>query len=973
MRRVTDWLLREKVSDVLWAALSLLVFLVVVSFFYLGISLPIIDFRFDQYTCEVNYVSERWSGIPEHPQIGDTLLQIGDVTSEEFLSSRNIDIYRGYASEKTMPVVVERGGERLELDVHLSEQRFWRAAVVLRWYLPLIFWLLGTFAVLFLRPREERWLVLVANYYVTAIWVAAGFLSSLRIAYAAVVFHTLIWFFLPLVVHLHLVLPNSLMTKAKNKVLGVAYLGAVVFAVLDFLKIIGGNSYFWAVLLGSIFTIGILVKRLIDRSSLEVQRANRLILFGTIIGLGPLILLALITLFLPGSVVLADEIVAIMVLLVFPLWPFSYVYALYRPGARAGIAEYRANRFLGAYTFFAVFLLTFAMSFGAIAVTVGVDADTLAVSLLLSIIFVGLAPILRIPCQRLIDRVIFGIKYEANEVVGIFARRVPAANSRAALRNLILEEILPTLMIRQSALYIVVKAEEGSDDWTDIQTIYTQKIDNGIQLEELRALLERSGRYLPPTALIATDDDWIRLVIPLAVHDEIIGVWLLGRRDPDDYYPREDIKLLSSLAGQIAPVIENFRLVEMARQEVEENKKLQKQLLHSQKMEAIGSLSAGVAHDFNNLLSIILGNSYLLIEDYEDNKELVGFLGEIRDAGEKASSLTRQLLTFSRQGTMEVMVVDLNDVVDSIEQMLAVMAGKTVELDINLANDLPAVHVDPDQMSQVIINLTVNARDAMSEGGRVRIETKPFELSEVTPVAEEIGMPLGSYVLLRVADNGTGISPEVRSRIFEPFFTTKEPGKGTGLGLSMVYGIINQSKGYLHLETELGVGTTFNIFLPVAEEDVAPVIEEDLTEEALLGSETVLLVEDEESVREVARMILMGQGYEVLSAGSGGDALKVARNSNGAVSLLLTDVIMPEMRGPELARQLAARLPTLKVLYMSGYHDESVFDDYVEGFRPAMIQKPFSPLDLSRKVREVLDSHEPIAANLRDVSRPLAP
>jgi signal transduction histidine kinase len=451
---------------------------------------------------------------------------------------------------------------------------------------------------------------------------------------------------------------------------------------------------------------------------------------------------------------------------------------------------------------------------------------------------------------------------------------------------------------------------------------------------------------------------WVRLALPLSIPDRIIGLWLLGRRDPDDYYPQSDIQLLATLANQIGPVIENFRLVERARQEVAENKRLQEQLVHSQKMEAIGRLSAGVAHDFNNILSVIIGYSNLLLAQYRDDVSLRQSVTNIKDAGERAAGLTKQLLAFSRQQVMEAQVTSVNAIVRDVEKMLRRLAGEDIELTTSLAPKLPSVKIDPGQMGQVIINLAVNARDAMPDGGRISIETESVTFGRPGRSCHR-GIPDGAYVLLTISDTGQGIDPDVQRHMFEPYFTTKEIGKGTGLGLSMAYGIISQSKGRIFVDSAVGKGSNFSIYLPaISETEIAREIARGSRSTIHLGTETVLLVEDEESVRAVTCEILQSNGYTVIEAPDGLRAIDEFNRYQGGIDLLLTDVVMPHMKGPELAKRLLRLEPRLKVMYMSGYNEEAILGRSFGKGSSVLIHKPFSPQTLARKVRDVLDEDE---------------
>ncbi|MEM8997051.1 MAG: ATP-binding protein, partial [Acidobacteriota bacterium] len=566
-------------------------------------------------------------------------------------------------------------------------------------------------------------------------------------------------------------------------------------------------------------------------------------------------------------------------------------------------------------------------------------------NLILSLLFVGVAAPLKEIFQTVVDRPGYRVGYHPDEVVSLFAKRIPGAFNRSILHSVLMSEVLPTLLVRRSALYLV--------DGDAVDVVYEQDVASTPSAAEIEALRRRC----PADENLSLEGDdtfsWVHLMIRLTTQERLIGVWLFGRRDPDDHYPRSDIELLKNLANQIAPVTENVRLLEMARQEVAENRRLQQQLVQSQKMEAIGRLSAGVAHDFNNLLSVILGYSSLVLARYgQGDEKLTKYLGDIRDAGSRAAQLTKQLLAFSRQQVMEAKVLDLNEVLGDVEKMLRRMTGEDVLVVTQYGGNLPPVKVDPGQMGQVVMNLAVNARDAMPKGGSLTIATYRCDLTESLDHDQQGEIPSGEWAVLEVSDTGTGVSAELLPRIFEPYFTTKELGKGTGLGLSMVYGIINQSQGHVHVESQTGVGTTFRIYLPASEEQLAAEASEPMRPaENWTGDETILVVEDEESVRTVAVEILRTRGYEVLAAESGPAALDLVRNRDGRIDLLLTDVVMPQMKGTDLASRLVGVLPSLKVLYMSGYHEESV----LEGSEDLLIQKPFSPRGLARRVRSVLD------------------
>jgi two-component system, cell cycle sensor histidine kinase and response regulator CckA len=388
--------------------------------------------------------------------------------------------------------------------------------------------------------------------------------------------------------------------------------------------------------------------------------------------------------------------------------------------------------------------------------------------------------------------------------------------------------------------------------------------------------------------------------------------------------------------------------------DVSDRKRLEQQLIQSQKMEAVGRLAGGVAHDFNNLLTAISGYNELVLSQLPPGDPRRGHAEEIRRAADRAAGLTQQLLAYSRRQVLEPKVLDLNAVVSSMEKMLRRLIGEDVELATMQQPGLWPVRADPGQLEQVVLNLAVNARDAMPRGGRLQIATGNVAVDAASALSGVALVP-GDYAVLTVADNGLGMTPEVKARLFEPFFTTKEKGKGTGLGLSTVYGIVKQSGGYIWVDSEPGRGTAFRVYLPRchAEPDrlePPPASPESTT----AGSETILLVEDEPEVRNLVEKLLAMQGYTVLVAASPSEALQLCEKERRRIDLLLTDVVMPDMSGRELARRLEPSRPEMRVLYMSGYTEDAIGRHGVLDPEIAFLQKPFSPDALARKVREGL-------------------
>ncbi|HEX3645330.1 MAG TPA: response regulator [Vicinamibacterales bacterium] len=396
----------------------------------------------------------------------------------------------------------------------------------------------------------------------------------------------------------------------------------------------------------------------------------------------------------------------------------------------------------------------------------------------------------------------------------------------------------------------------------------------------------------------------------------------------------------------VAGIVVNVR-------DITERRRLEEQLRQAQKMEAVGELAGGVAHDFNNLLTGILGYCHLMLEEIPAEHPLRPDLQEIQSAGERAASLTRQLLAFSRRQMLQPQVVDINVLISQLEKLLRRLISADVELVTSLAPDLQPVTVDPASVEQILVNLAVNARDAMAAGGRLTIETANVELDEAYAMTH-VTMNSGRYVMLAVGDTGEGMDAATRARVFEPFFTTKEQGKGSGLGLATVYGIVKQSGGYIWVYSEPGHGTVFKVYLPPTAASVVA-RRADGEDSDLTGWETILLVEDEDAVRALAREVLRRHGYIVLEARHGVDALSVAERHLDAIHLLITDVVMPHLSGRELADRLAPIRPTMKTLFMSGYTDHSLrHNDVPTG--ALLLQKPFTPEILARRVRNILDT-----------------
>jgi len=434
-----------------------------------------------------------------------------------------------------------------------------------------------------------------------------------------------------------------------------------------------------------------------------------------------------------------------------------------------------------------------------------------------------------------------------------------------------------------------------------------------------------------------------------------VGELMAARKDGSCFEVQVSASLVTNDAGEPIAMLASFLDITERKRAEEARDKLQSQLLQAQKMESVGRLAGGVAHDFNNMLAVILGHVDMALEQVDPAQPLFANLQEIRKAAERSANLTRQLLAFARKQTVAPRVLDLNETVAGMLKMLHRLLGEDIDLVWRPGTGLGPVKMDPAQIDQVLANLCVNARDAISGVGKITIETEAVVLDDAYCATHEGFIP-GRYVLLAVSDDGCGMDRETLAQIFEPFFTTKGVSRGTGLGLATIYGIVKQNNGFINVYSEPGKGTTFKIYLPChLGKEAAPLRQEGVAEPVRRGCETVLLVEDEPAILDMGKMMLESCGYRVLAAGTPGAAIRLAEEYAGEIHLLITDVVMPEMNGRDLARRLLSRYPHLKRLFMSGYPADIIAHQGVLDEGAPFIQKPFSISGLAAKVREVLD------------------
>jgi two-component system, cell cycle sensor histidine kinase and response regulator CckA len=427
-----------------------------------------------------------------------------------------------------------------------------------------------------------------------------------------------------------------------------------------------------------------------------------------------------------------------------------------------------------------------------------------------------------------------------------------------------------------------------------------------------------------------------------------IGMDLAGRRKDGTEFPVEvSLSNIETEDGLFAIACVS---------DISQRKRLEEQLVHAQKMEAVGRLAGGVAHDFNNMLTVISGYSRMILDELPPLDPLREYADEISKAADRAGAITNQLLAFSRRQVIQPRVINVNTIVAQTEKMLRRLLGEDVQLTLDLHPELSNIKADPNQIEQAIVNLAVNARDAMPSGGYIFIETANVYLDE-TYVKPHLGVQPGDFVMIAMTDTGHGMDPTTRVRIFEPFFTTKEQGKGTGLGLATVYGMVKQSGGDIWVYSEPGQGTTFKLYFPMVKEGVPAKATVGADGRARVGDETVLVVEDEKPVRDLTVRMLQQLGYTVLSAASGAEAVEISKSFAGKISLLLTDVVMPHLSGRQVADALLGTRPDLKVLYLSGYTENTVIHHGVQS-GVDFLPKPFSRETLARKLTEILAQAE---------------
>ncbi len=502
------------------------------------------------------------------------------------------------------------------------------------------------------------------------------------------------------------------------------------------------------------------------------------------------------------------------------------------------------------------------------------------------------------------------------------------------------------LAVEQSPVSVVITNIQGNIEYVNPKFTKT----TGYTFEEAvgqNPRILKTGHTSP--------DDYKNLWETITSGKEWHGEFQNKKKNGETYWELARISPIRNKAGEITHFVAVKEDITKRKQAEAEREQLEAQLRQSQKMESVGRLAAGIAHDFNNLLLVINGFAELLQIEISPNNPQYEIVEKILHSGQRAADLVRQLLAFSRKQIIKPQVINLDDTIINIDKMLRRLIGENIELQTILAPDLWLVKADPNQIEQIIINLAINARDAMPNGGKLTIETSNITLDDEY-VTHHLGTTPGRHVLLTISDTGHGMSEDMKNHIFEPFFTTKEVGQGTGLGLATVFGIVKQNAGNIWVYSEETIGTTFKVYLPAIDQMVAQSSDQSSTKKLPPGHETILLVEDDPAVRHLAKTVLERQGYTVLEAQNGQTALHIASGYNDTIHLLLTDVVMPDINGKELADELTIINPHLKTLFMSGYTNNAIENHGILSPNIDFLQKPFGPQKLTQKVRIVLDS-----------------
>ena len=750
-------------------------------------------------------------------RVGDQMLVIGNLTFQQYRDSRAIVPFAGFRPGDAVPVTFLRDGEVQHTVWHLlgpiGSRPFLRALMLLP-FLPL--WIAGTVVLLFIRPRDNRWRLLTLFYYGFAIWWAAGASSSAGVLGSSVLMHCMTWLLLPISIHLHLAMPTTFSPRLQRYVLPPLYVFGGTMAVLELRDLLPRNAYGMALLFTVVVSLSLLIVRLLRRDTPPAARlVDRLMLFGAALAIGPGLVLWVIPSISGGQLTSVFDIY-VPTLAAFSL-PFSYIYALYKH--RLGTLEFRANRLLSMYAFITVYVGAFAMVFAFGTRWIEFGNAALWFTIVTTTFFVACGLVVRGPFQRMVDRLAYGTEHNPEDIIGAFANQIPRALNRGSLVHLLTAEVAPSLLIRQSALYLIAQGAAS--------LVYSDGIpgDDGVEVvHQVDMLAVVPPRYRPAEAGSQGPLDWVRLAIPIEVSGQLVAIWLLGGRDPDDYYPKSDIDLLLTLSNQIGVALETTRLFENLQQHTAELERAYGEL--QQLDELKDEFVQNVSHELRTPLTFVRGYTELMLDGALGplTSEQRPALETIVDRTDGIIRLVNDIISI-QQAALEPIEPEPVDVLELVRSSVAtarVLAQKAAreghdyQIELDLPDEAPEIWGDRGRLGQVLDNLLNNAMKFSPYGGLITVRVRCGRTGPGGNGASEVPP---SMVEISVGDRGIGIPADQLDRIWERFYqvdgsSTRRFG-GVGLGLAIVRNILKAHGGRIWVESQQGVGSTFHFLLPL--------------------------------------------------------------------------------------------------------------------------------------------------------------
>ena len=969
---------RQRRPDWHLASISITALLVCLFYAYANSFLtPIPGFTFDGQwnviSIDVCAPVDEWClGNLGQLQVGDRIIIIGDLTNDAYNSREWLVPFEGYGPGQVVPITLIRDNAERRIDWRIPANNIGADISGLFGNLLLFtpFWLAGTVVLLLLQPRDTRWRLLISFNYLTALWLLIGNTSIAQVAFSALLLPVISWLMVPVYLHLHLVIPSPLFERHYRYGLAPLYAIAVILAVLTLFQQSLGLGYLTGLVITIVLSFCLLIFRFFDNSSKAGRTAVRLMLAGIGLAFGPSILLWVLPQLLnrdPGFLATGVALFSI------PVLPLFYTYAIYK--RHLGSLEFRVNNLISRYSFVLLYLTAFAVVFlvGASFVQPG----QLAIfSFAVSVIFAVAAPSIQRRLRRLFNQLAYGTGYDSSDIVNLFINRIPAASNREALVALVADEVIPSLLVRQSALYLL---PDGQDEDSDL--LYARGVELAATARPgpLRQLLLKANRYWPPTPDVEEEFSWVRLIIPLELQNNTVGLWLFGRRDPDDYYPQNDIDLLNTLAHQTALAAENSRLYLTAQQELAERKRAEtslaaanvelEQALFAANEMAVSARAASrakseflatMSHEFRTPLNVVLGYTELVLSTGL-TEEQQAYLQEVNVAGEGLLKLFNDILDFSRieSGRLELKHVNF-DLAETIRQVIMTMtpyaAAKNLELSFSIEPDAPTQLIgDPARLEQVLSNLLNNAIKFTAEG------EAGLSVRCVEQAAARAGF------LFAVRDTGIGIPHDKQELIFQPFTqadstVTRKHG-GMGLGLSIARRLVEKFGGRLWVESEPGKGSVFQftVIFEVAP-PAAPAIEEAILEDSgpPVVSEaalSILLAEDNLVNKTVIARILEKRGWAVEAVENGQAAVELSAENH--FDVILMDVQMPVLDGYNATVAIRARERVtgrhVPIVGLTAYAMQGDRERCLLAGMDAYLAKPMKAAELYEAIEKILN------------------